>query len=95
MRNTIRRTAGRGSENGLDTSLARFPFPPAVAGSAKALIQSTRALAALTAEQARSSSLIQLRSFNGRVEAASATVQNELKLVQKTLAGRPTVNQEP
>jgi len=49
----------------------------------------------LTAEQARSSSLTQLRSFNHRVEVASAAVQTEMKLTLKALDTPPTVKQEP
>jgi hypothetical protein len=65
------------------------------AGRRKHLIQADQALAKLTAGQARSSSLTQLRSFNDRVQVASTTVQNDLKLVRKALNARPTVNQEP
>jgi hypothetical protein len=78
-----------------DTSLARFPFPPAVAPAAKALIRAIDARVKLTAEQARSSSLPQLRSFNGRIQIASAAVETDVKLVRKALYTRPTVNQEP
>jgi hypothetical protein len=82
-------------ENGFGTSLARFPFPPAVAPVAKALIQANQAGAKLIAEQARSSSLPQLRSFNHRVKAAGAAVQADMNLTRKALALRPTPNQEP
>jgi hypothetical protein len=82
-------------ENGLDTSLARFPFPPATIAAARALIQANQARAKLTAEQARSSSLTQLRSFNDRVKVAGAAVQTEMKLTAQALDSRPTANQEP
>jgi hypothetical protein len=88
-------TAEVTSVNAFDTSLARFPFPPAVAPVAKALIRADQARAKLTAEQARSSSLAQLRSFNGRVKAASAAVQAEMKLIRTALETPPTANQEP
>jgi hypothetical protein len=83
------------SENAFDTSLARFPFPPAIAPVAKALIRASQARARLTAEQARSSSLTRLWSFNDRVKVASAAVQTEMKLIRKVLDSRPTANQEP
>jgi hypothetical protein len=83
------------AERALDAKLASFPFSPAVARTAKALIQANQALATLTAEQARSSSLTQLRSFNARVGEASAAVQTEMTLVRKALAAPPTANQEP
>jgi hypothetical protein len=88
-------TAEVTSENAFGTSLARFPFPPAIAPMAKALIQANRARAKLTAEQARSSSLTRLWSFNDRIKVASAAVQTEMTLIRKDLDSRPTANQEP
>jgi hypothetical protein len=88
-------TAEVTSEQALGTKLAAFPFPPAAAPTANALAQANQALAKLTAEQARSSSLTQLRSFNQRVEAASAAVQTEMTLTRKALDTPPTANQEP
>jgi hypothetical protein len=82
-------------ENAFDTSLARFPFPPAVAPIAKALIQADRARAALTAQQARAPSLTRMRSFNHRVTAADVAVRTEMKLTLKALESRPTASQEP
>jgi hypothetical protein len=83
------------SASAFGTSLARFPFPPTIAPAAKALVQAIRARVKLTAEQAQSSSLTQLRSFNGRVNVAGATVETEMKLIRRALASRPTANQEP
>ncbi len=74
--------------------LAAIIFTPQITVMADALIQDIRTLAKLTAEQARSSSLTQLRSFNGPVQAATAAAQTELKLVAKAIAVRPTANQE-
>jgi hypothetical protein len=88
-------TAAVATEHALNTKLAGFPFPPTAAPTAKALIRANQALATLTAEQARSSSLIPLRSFNPRVDAAGATVQTRMKLLRKALAMAPTANQEP
>jgi len=82
-------------ENAFGKSLARFPFPPATAAEAKALIQANSTRSKLTAEQARSSSLAQLRSFNERLRAASAAVRTDIKLVSKALSVPPTANQEP
>ena len=70
------------AERALGRSLAAFPFPPAIAPLAKGLIQANQARAALTAEQAASSSLTRLRSFNHRVQLADAAVQTEMKLVR-------------
>jgi hypothetical protein len=82
-------------ENGFDTSLARFPFPPFIAPMAKTLIRDIQASAKLTAQQARSSSLSQMRSFNGRAEAAGVAVRTELGLVSKALKAPVTPNEEP
>jgi hypothetical protein len=83
------------SADAFDASLARFPFPPAVAPIAKALIQAIHARVRVTVEQERSSSLAQLRSFNDRVKRAGIAVQTEMKLVRKALYARPVANQEP
>jgi hypothetical protein len=82
-------------ENGFGTSLARIPFPPSVAPIAKTLIRDIQASAKLTAQQARSSSLSQMRSFNGRVGVADATVRTKLGLASKALKAPVTPNEEP
>ena len=73
------------SVHGFDTSLAGIAFPPAIAPIASALIQADQALARLIGEQARSSSLSKLRSFNQRVRVARAAVQTEMKLIRVAL----------
>jgi hypothetical protein len=78
------------SERALGTSMANFPFPPTVVPTAKALIQADQALAKLTGEQAGASSLTRMRSFDHRVQVATAAVQTELKLLRKALAVPPT-----
>jgi hypothetical protein len=83
------------SEKAFGASLAQFPFPPAVAPMAIALIQDNHFRAQLTAEQARSSSLTQLQSFDDRVSGANAAVQNEIRVIRKALHVRPTASQEP
>jgi hypothetical protein len=70
-------------------------FTPQATVIADALIRANQVLAKLTAEQARSSSLTQLRSFNRRVQVASAAVQTDMKLLGKAVAAPPTANQEP
>jgi hypothetical protein len=82
-------TAEVTSENAFDTSLAGIKFPPAIAPMAKALVQAGQARAKLIAEQARSSSLKQLRSFNHRVQAANAAVQTQTKLILEALDPPP------
>jgi hypothetical protein len=83
------------SANALDASLTRFPFPPMAAPIAGALVRANRARGELIAEQARSASLSQLRSYNRRVKAANAAVRADLSRLGKALATRPAVSQEP
>ncbi len=82
-------TAEVASEHAFGTSLAGIAFPPAIAPMARALAQANQALAQLTAEQARSSSLTQLRSFNHQVQVTSAAVQAEMRLVGRALDQLP------
>jgi hypothetical protein len=79
-------TAEVTAENAFDASLAGIEFPPAIAPVATALIRADRARARLIAEQARSTSLTQLRSYNHRVGVASAAVRTEMKLILKALS---------
>jgi hypothetical protein len=74
---------------------AAVTFTPQVTVISDALIQADRALVKLIAEQARSSSLTRLRSFDHRVQVASAAVQTDMKLLRKAVATPPTANQEP
>jgi hypothetical protein len=69
--------------------LAAAILTPQVTAIAEALIQADQALVTLLAEQARSASLTQLRSFNHRVQVASAAVQTEMKLIAKALDSPP------
>jgi hypothetical protein len=64
---------------------ASITFTPQMTVVANALIQANQALAKLTAEQARSSSLTQLRSFNPKAEAAGAAVLTEMKLLHNAV----------
>ena len=73
------------SEHTFDTSLASVTFPPAVMAIAKVLIRDNKARATLTAKQAQSTSLAQVRSFNRRVDVAAADVQKDVKLIRKAL----------
>jgi hypothetical protein len=82
-------TAEVTSERAFDTSLAAITFPPAIAPLAKSLIRADQARAALTAEQARSSSLTRMRSFDRRVQAAGAAAQTQLALIRQALDSPP------
>jgi hypothetical protein len=74
---------------------AAIMFTPQATAMADALVRANQALAKLTAEQARSSSLTQLRSFNHRVQVASAAVQTDMKLLREAVAAPPAAGQEP
>jgi len=74
------------SERAFGTGLAEVEFPDALTAAGAELVTANQARANLTAEQARSSSLTQLRSFNRRVDAAGAAVQKEIKIIRTVLA---------
>jgi hypothetical protein len=78
-------TAEVTTEQAFGTSLGGITFPPAITRIAQALIRANQARTKLTAQQARSSSLALMRSFNLRVLAASATVQTEMNLLLKAV----------
>jgi hypothetical protein len=82
-------------DSGGSTPGAAILLTPQATVIANAAVRDNQALATLTTEQARSKSLTQLRSFNTRVEADTATVQAEMKLIGKTLATPITAAQEP
>lgn len=75
--------------------MAAVIFTPQITVIADALVRDLQALAQLTGEQARSSSLSQLRSFNARIRAATIAVQGEMQLVHKAVETPPTASQEP
>jgi hypothetical protein len=70
---------------GANVPLAAVTFTPQMTVIADALLQANQAFAKLLAEQARSTSLTQLRSFNPTADAASAAVQTEMKLLHKAV----------
>lgn len=82
-------------ENELAKSLARFPFSPTVAPAASTVIKADDALAAVTARQAKSASLVQMRSFNAQADAAAATLQKDMSLLLTAVDAHPTAAQEP
>jgi len=80
---------------GTNTPGAAILLTPQATAIANVAVRDNQALAKLTAQQARSTSLIQLRSFNTRVEADTVAVQAEMKLIGKTLTAPITAAQEP
>ncbi len=83
------------SATALETSLARFPFSAFVAPRAKVLVQAIQDRVKLLAEQARSSTLAQLQSFNAQIDAGSAAIETDMNLLHTAVFTRPTVSQEP
>jgi hypothetical protein len=79
----------------LGAKLANFPFPPAVVAPATALHAAVLARIKLMLEQASSSSLVQMRSFNGQIDAVAVVIQKDMNLVHTALFKRPTASQEP
>jgi hypothetical protein len=82
-------------DSGNPTPPAAILLTPQATAIADKALQDNQALATLTAQQARSTSLAQLQSFNSRVATDTATVQAEMKLIGTTLGGQITAAQEP
>jgi len=78
------------TSTGSPVPLAAALFTPQLTAMADALIQANQARAALTAEQARATSLAAMRAFNHRVRLASAAVQAEMKLILTALDAAPS-----
>jgi hypothetical protein len=82
-------------DTGANTPGAAILLTPQATAIASTAIRDNEALATLTAEQAKSTSLTKLRSFNARVGADTAAVEAQMKLIGKTLAAPITAAQEP
>jgi hypothetical protein len=82
-------------DSGNPTPSAAILLTPQTTVMANGLIQANQALTKLTAEQAKSTTLIQMRSFDSRVNAANATVVADINAIQKVLKVPPTAAQEP
>jgi hypothetical protein len=83
------------ADDGASTPSTAILLTPQTTVMANALVRDNQALAKLTTEQAKSTSLTQLRSFNSRVAAANAVVLNEINAIHKVLVAPITANQEP
>jgi hypothetical protein len=82
-------------DSGANTPSAAILLTPQTTVMADALIRANQSLMKLTAEQAKSTSLTQLRSFNAKVTAANTVVVNDINAIRKALAVPPTASQEP
>jgi hypothetical protein len=83
------------ADDGDPTPSAAILLTPQTTVMADALVRDNQALAKLTAEQAKSTSLTQLRSFNSRVASANVVVLNEINAIHKALAAPIMASQEP
>jgi hypothetical protein len=77
------------TESQFDNQLAQIPFPLSDASIVRALIAANQQRGALTARQARSTSLAQLRSFDARHGATDAAVEVQVRLLRKALGLPP------
>ena len=73
------------TEEWFDTHLAAIKFPPHIAAISRALIRINEQRAGMTALQAQSASLTQMRSFDSQHAEADATVEREVKLIRQAL----------
>jgi hypothetical protein len=78
-----------------DAKLTSFPFPPDVLARADALVGAIGARIKLIAEQVKSPTLAQMRSFDAQIDADGPVIQKDMSLVHAILYIRPTAAQEP
>ena len=77
------------TEHRFDQLLSKIPFPSRIAATTRALIQANERRAALTGQQARSSSASGLLSFAGRHRAADAAVEAQVRIIRRELGLPP------
>lgn len=77
------------TEQRFDRLLSHIRFPPAIAVTARALIQANARRITLTLRQARSSSIAALLSFAHRHQAADAAVEAQVKVIRRDLGLPP------
>jgi hypothetical protein len=82
-------------DTGASTPSAAILLTPQTTVMADALIRANQALIKLTAEQAKSTSLTQLQSFNAKVTAANAAVVKDINAIHQVLTVPPAASQEP
>lgn len=77
------------TEHQFDRQLSRIRFPLPIAALAQALIGANQIRIGLTSQQARSSSLAQLRSFDHRHYATDAAVETQVRSIRQALGLPP------
>jgi hypothetical protein len=77
------------TEHQFDRQLSRIRFPLPIAAMAQALIGANQIRIGLTSQQAKSSALAQLRSFDHRHHAADAAVETQVRSIRQDLGLPP------
>jgi hypothetical protein len=77
------------TERQFDRQLSRIPFPLPIAAMARALIGANQIRIGVTSQQAGSSSLAQLRSFDHRHHAADVAVESQVRAIRQALGLPP------
>ena len=77
------------TEHRFDQLLSEIPWPPRIGATARALIQANQRRAALTGQQAGSSSVTGLLSFAGRHRAADTAVEARVRVIRRELGLPP------
>jgi hypothetical protein len=77
------------TERRFDQLLGEIRFPARITPTALALIRANQRRAALTDQQARSSSVTGLVSFTGRHRAADAAVETQVRILRRALGLPP------
>jgi len=77
------------TERWFDQRLLAIPFPAAIEALARALVRVNQSRAALTDQQTHSTSLAQLRSFDGLHKVADAAAEAQVRFIRRALGLPP------
>jgi hypothetical protein len=77
------------TERWFDQHLTKIPLPPAIAATARSMIQANQLRIALTEQQARSMTLAEMASFTSRHKAADAAVEAQSRIIRRQLGLPP------
>jgi hypothetical protein len=77
------------TERRFDAQLLQIRFPAPITTTARSMVSANQARIALTERQARSASLVSLRSFDHRHKAADAAVETQVRQIRVSLSLPP------
>jgi hypothetical protein len=80
--------AAAAAERGFDRQLLALPLAPATEAVARILVAANQSRARLTDEAARAASLVRLRGFERRLDAANVPVEDAVRVI-RSLLGLP------